>query len=284
MSYDIGYVDNSVQTAHYAFLAALEGLVTASGEGWSTMRYGTSGSNHELILKGEGFSGLEEIYVGFRTYQDASADYYNLLAMVATGYVSGNTFDTQPNAIYSGIPAHNQRIDYWLTWNPQRIAFALKVGTPVYESCYVGKFLPYAKPSQFPYPVVCGGMLNGDQAYRFSNTGYAMPYNGNVENMKMRDTDGTWQKIYCYPFSNSILAGGTAALRDTGTYYPLMPVELFDGSGNTNLYGALDGIYFVPGFDNTTENTLLIDGTTYVVIQDVYRTGFNDFYALKMEA
>ena len=102
--------------------------------------------------------------------------------------------------------------------------------------------------------------------------------------MRMRDTDGTWQQIYCYPFSNATLAGGTSSLRDTGTYYHLMPVEIFDGAGKTNLYGALDGIYHMSGFDNTVENTVTIDGTTYVVIQDVWRTGFNDYYALKMES
>lgn len=62
-------------------------------------------------------------------------------------YISANSFDSQPGAIISGVPAHNQRIDYWLTVNPQHITMTLKVGTPVYESCYVGEFLPYARPS-----------------------------------------------------------------------------------------------------------------------------------------
>ena len=172
MGHEISYVDNSssepFDLAHYNLLSRIEELVTASGEGWTQMRYDTSGDNHELILKGEGLTGSEEIYVGFRTYQDAGADYYNIVAAAFTGYVSGDNFDDQPQALLSGVPAHNQRIDYWLSWNEQHIKMGLKVGTPVYESAYVGKFLPYARPSQFPYPIICGGMLNGTPATRYA--------------------------------------------------------------------------------------------------------------------
>jgi hypothetical protein len=60
-----------------------------------------------------------------------------------------------------------------------------------------------------------------------------------------------------------------------------MPVELFIQT--QNLFGALDGIYFITGFDNTVENTVTINGVTYVVIQDVWRTGFPDYYAIRMD-
>ena len=283
MAHEISYVDQvgTWSLAHYNMLEKIHDLATANG--WTEERYDTSGDNHELILMGEGLTGTEEIYVGFRTYQDADADYYNLAVMAATGYVSGNSFDNQPNAILSGIPAHNQRIDYWLSLNAQHIKMGLKVGTPVYESAYVGYLLPYARPSQFPYPIVCGGMLDGTPATRFSDSGHSMPYNGSRANMRMRDTSGTWQQISCYPYSNdqNVLAGDPNALRDTEDYYHLMPVELFDPG--TNLYGALDGIYFISGFNNTVENTLTIGGVDYVVMQDVWRTGFNDYYAIRMD-
>jgi hypothetical protein len=49
-----------------------------------------------------------------------------------------------------------------------------------------------------------------------------------------------------------------------------------------NIYGALDGIYHITGFDNVVENTLVIDGKNYVVIQDVGRTSFGDYIALEL--
>lgn len=262
-----------------------QGAAAAAGNTWEVLRYDDVSANRELILKGAGLSGTEEIFVGFRAYQNADADYYNLCAGVFTGYVPGNSFDTQPGARLSGVPAHNQRIDYWLTLNGQRIALAMKVGTPVYESCYVGKFLPYARPSQYPYPVVCGGMLTGAASTRFSETTHSMPYKGNNARMGLRTNDG-WVSPYCYPWGNAIVAGAASSsldtnMRDTGGVYHLVPVELHDNAAN--LWGALDGIFYISGFNNAVENTLTIDGKTYVVIQDVARTGHTDYYAMRLD-
>lgn len=275
----IGYVDNSSILAHYAMLEEIRALAVLHG--WTVLRYDTSSANRELIMVGEGLSGDDEIYVGFRTYQDASADYYNLCSAAFTGYVSGNSFDTQPGARLSGVPAHNQRIDYWLTVNAQRIALGMKVGTPVYEHAYVGKMLPYARPSQFPYPVICGGMLTGAAATRFSDTSHSMPYKGSRAGFALRTNAGSWVQVYAHPWSNPYLAGTTTQNRPTNGNYPLIPIVLHDNSAN--VYGELDGIYQVSGFGNTVESTFTVDGVTHVVLQDVARTGFIDYIAMRMD-
>ncbi|MDN5622893.1 MAG: hypothetical protein L0G96_07155 [Acinetobacter sp.] len=280
MPHAIGYVDNGGGTlAHYKMLEKIRDVAVASGF-WEVMRYDTSVANRELILKGKGYTGTEEIYVGVRTYQDASADYYNLCVATFTGYVPSNTFDTQPGVRLSGVPAHNQRIDYWLTVNAQRIACCMKVGTPVYEHFYIGKFFPYARPSQYPYPIVCAGMLSGAAATRYSDTSHSMPYKGNRVNLSIRSNNGYVQP-YSYPWQNANLAGGNYQLRDTGDIYPLLSVELNDGS--SNIWGALDGVFFISGFNNVVENTLNINTTDFVVLQDVARTGFYDYLALRLD-
>ena len=287
MPHQISFVDNSGGTlAHYKMLETIRDF--ASANGWTVLRYDTAPANRELILKGVGYTGEEEIFVGFRTYQDASADYYNLLAGVFTGYVAGNTFDTQPGARLSGVPAHNNRIDYWLTLNPQRIALAMKVGTPVYESCYVGKCLPYGRPSQYPYPVVCAGMLSGAAATRFSDASasHSMGYKGNSGRLGLRSND-QWRDVYCYPWGNPRITGAATSdtltqMRETNSVYHLIPVELHDNV--SNLWGALDGIHFITGFNNAVENTLSIGGVDYVVIQDASRTGHADYYAMRLDS
>lgn len=276
MPHAIGFVDNSGGTlAHYKMLDKIREVAVASGF-WTVMRYDTSIANRELILKGQGYSGTEEIYIGVRTYQDASADYYNLCVATFTGYVASNTFDTQPGVRLSGVPAHNQRIDYWLTVNPQRIACCMKVGTPVYEHFYIGKFFPYARPSQYPYPVICGGMLNGPSAIRFSDNGHSMPYKGNRINLAMRFNTGIYFTPEAWPWNNDYIAGSTQ-LRDTNNYYPLLPIILSDSNG---IYGELDGVRYISGFNNVVENTC---GEDWVIFQDVSRTGFTDYIALRMD-
>jgi len=277
MPHLIGFVDDSTQLAHKALIAVIKNF--ASANGWQVMRDLTpSDGAHELILKGSGYSGTEEIFVGVKSYENVNTDYYNLAFMACVGYVAGNTFETQPGVRISGCPAHNRRIDYWISLSPQRIAGALKVGTPVYESFYVGKIFPYARPSQYPLPIVCASMLNGAATTRYSDTAHSMPYKGNRVNLGMRFVDGAWLQPYAYPWGNTTMDSN---LRDVGGVYPLIPVELY--TTNQNVYGVLEGISHITGFDNVVENTVTSDGQTHVVIQDVARTGFADYYALRLD-
>lgn len=279
MPHEIGFVQNTGVLAHYMMLDKIKTFAEANG--YVVLRYDTSIAQRELIMKAPGLSGTEEIFMGFRTYHDVGADYYNMTVAAFTGYVPGNTFATQPGAMLSGIPAHNNRIDYWLTLNAQRIALAMKVGTPVYESCYVGKFLKYAFNGQYPYPLFCGGMLNGEAATRFSNTAQSMPYKGSAANARMRFNTGVWLQPETWPWNNNNVAGSTTNIRDTNGSYALLPVILGDANGD---YGELDGIFQISGFNNAVENTFTIEGVSYVVMQDVNRTGFIDYYAMRMDA
>jgi hypothetical protein len=264
-----------------------QGPAAAAGISYDILRYDTVSTNHELIMRAKGLTGLEEIYIGLRTYHDVGADYYNLLAGMFTGYVPGNTFDTQPGAALVGCPAHNNRIDYWLTMNGQRIALSMKVGTPVFEHLYLGKFFPYSRPSQYPYPVIAGGMLVGAAATRFSETAHDFYLRGNSARGQLR-TPGGWINFFAYPWGNTFLTSlGTPAslqlqARDTEGQYPLLPAALHDNSAN--LYGQLDGIFHVSGFNSAVENTLVISGVTYVVMQSVARTGHVDYFAMRLDA
>lgn len=246
---------------------------------WEVLRYDTSTDNHELILKGEGLSGTEEIFVGFKTYQSAGADYYNISCATFTAYIPSSTFETQPGVNINSVPAHHIRIDYWLIVNAQRIACAMKVGTPVYESFYVGKFLPYTLPSQYPYPVACCGTLNGSPGTRYSDTAHAMGFSGNTPTFEIRRPDGTYASPHCWPWTAPMLAS-TQQVRETGTVYTLQPIVLHNNSDT--VYGELDGVFHISGFSQAVENTLSIGGVNYVVMQNTYRTGFNDYFALRL--
>jgi hypothetical protein len=250
--------------------------------GWTILEQDTTSDTRYWIAEAPGYTGPDgqvKAYVGMRSYQDVGADYYNLSVATFTGYVSGNSFTTQPGYVESGIPAHNQRIDYWLTVNDRRVAFGLKVGTPVYECGYAGFFLPYATPRQYPYPIVCAGMLSGVPATRYSETGHTFPWKGSRINLQARFVSGTYLQPATYPWANGYLAGGHG-IRPGGTYYPLPRVVLFAAEG---VLGELDGIHYITGFDNVTENTLVVGGVNYIVLQDVWRTGFIDYFALRLD-
>lgn len=315
MAYDIGFVDNTGALAHYNLLERIATFMTTNaalvgaGEAWSILRYDTASANRELILQGVGLSGDEEIFVGIRTYQDVPGDYYNLLLGTFTGYVAGNTFDTQPGARLSGVPAHNNAIDYWMTANGQRLALCLKVGLPVYESGYIGKFLPTATPGQYPSPLVCGGMLTGAAPTRFSDLVHSFYPRGSNARLGVRIPGGQWITPDAHPYGNRWLinpGGGVNGerVRPAGAddEYQINRITLHDST--PRILGYLDGIYYITGFNNNVERVFQLGGTVvdqtgltmlqivdairaaggraFVVTQDVYRTGFNDFYAMEL--
>ncbi len=325
--------------AHYQVLAALKTLAETAG--WTTLRYDTAIPERELILRSTGTTGEEQITVGFKAYQLIAADYYNLLAGTMTGYVAGNPFETQPGIKTSGVPCHNQAVTYVLTANPRRIAGCFKVGSPMYAHVYVGKALPYARPGEFPSPLIVAGHFDGREAKRYSDVNW-FPYKGvrgssdsgyNDGHLYLRDQAGAWKKVQISPFGNgannvttsSALAGepvgnsgaSNRCLVPAGTLHQPQPLELYemrlgayDGALNVyptsgNLYGVLDGVSFVSGFNNASENVLQLDGSAvvdqtgmstrqaveairavggraFVVLQDGARTGWRDHIALEV--
>jgi len=319
MGYAIGTITKGGgDDCHYQLLGIIKTLAEANG--WTTLRYDTGTANHELILKGVGLSGTEEIFVGFKTYQSVGGDYYNINCATFVGYVPGNTFEAQPGGQFSGMPAHNNAITYFITANAQRITGCAKVGTPVYEHFYVGKFFPYARPGEFPSPLIVGSMLSNAQAIRFDNTAQSFPYPGyrydtSNNRLYMRDQAGNWIRPTVWPFTQGsgasyALAGaqGTSTLVPADTYYQIEPLIISQDSSNnspSNVFGEFDGVYFCSGFNNGVENVvqeggssvvdqtgltvlqavdaiLAVGGRAFVMLQNVYRTSWRDFIAMEM--
>ena len=324
---------------HYRMLGAIQSLAQTAG--WTTLRYDTSIPERELILRSTGTTGDEEITVGFKAYQSVAADYYNLLAATMTGYVPAAPFETQPGIKTSGVPCHNQAVSYFLTANPRRITGAMKVGSPIYAHVYVGKALAYARPKEYPSPLVVAGHFDGREPKRYSDLHW-WPYKGvrgsgdagyNDGNLYLRDQAGAWKKVQISPFGNgaygangyNALAGdpvgaagaGCRCLVPAGTLHQPQPLELYDmrqgAYDNTvsayatsgNLYGTLDGVSFVSGYNNASENVLQLEGSALVdqtgmsvrqavdairavggralvVLQDGARTGWRDYVAVEL--
>ncbi len=238
----------------------------------------------QLYLKGVGLAGTESIFVGLGLYENPTSDIFNLRIAHWTGYVPSSIFEAQPGSSGNmGVPVWDQPMTYWIVANGQRIVVVVKVDT-VYQTFYLGKFFAYATPGQYPYPVVIGGMLSTDSLTRFSDTSLSIPYKGSRPNFKVRLVNGSWIQPQSWPWVN------TNTFRDCGGQYPMQPVVLTDPPPGTftpsdvgpNVYGELDGVFYVTGFGNAVEN-LINDGTNnYLVVQDVYRNGLRDYFAIKL--
>jgi hypothetical protein len=177
----------------------------------------------------------------------------------------------------------NQPIPYIFVGNAQRVIVVVNIQNN-WNSFYLGKFLPYATPSQYPYPVIAGGMLTSATATRYDSTGYSSWWKGGVTNLAMRFVDGNYRNPQVLFYINTQTLRNTITLSGTASgYYGLHALVLSENvAGYINNYGELDGVYGISGFNNAVENTIVVDGVTYVVVRDVTRTGFKDYMAIRL--
>ncbi len=281
-------------------IAATVGALPAA-QRWTQLRYTTptDGSNRELILQGVGLSGTEQVFIGFRSYHNVASDYYNLTCAGFTGYVADSAFTAQPGYFERGVCAHNNRIDYWLAVNAQRVMFGLRMSAPLsYEPGYAGKFFAYATPGEYPYPLLVAGTLSAPTpATRYSDTTaqHSTGLKGCVYNAgtyynydcgRFRDAGGVWRPYRAAPWTRAENAA-PALVRDTGGYYAPPAVEIMTRAvdqlaGENNVWGVLDGVRYISGFNNQAENTGVLDGKSYVVMADTERNGIGDYLLLEM--
>ena len=290
-AYTGNITDGPSDTANQLFADQLATWLVA--EGWVVLRaVNAPGADREYILNSDGVSGTEDLYIGIRSYQNPGADIYNLSFAIFNGYVGSELFEDQPGYEEAGCPAENLDISYWVSLTKNRLVFGIRVGTPVYEVVYVGRVLPYALPGQWPYPMAVFGPFQGQAETRYSDAhewsiqgqragGYLRlpgnvditprmwPYRARVisnraSGISAGTGDGAFQKI----------------LRDGGgSFYSLLSLVMHD---TDNIYGELEGIYYISGFNNGPENTLVINAKNYVVMQNVNQTNFDDYIALEL--
>lgn len=68
-----------------------------------------------------------------------------------------------------------------------------------------------------------------------------------------------------------------------GGDYALTPLTIMQRLQDKQTYGVLDGAFAVPGTNNYVENLVAEGGVDHLVVQDAYRTGFNNYWAMALE-
>ena len=238
-----------------------------------------------VLLLAPGLAGTDQIFYGMKIYKSVSLDVYNMQIDGFTGYVPGNLFEAQPGSIYGtgasgiGITLWNQAIPYWLVANGQGFICCAKIQNS-YVMFGAGFLLKYATFGQYPYPLLVFGNLPTAAMTRYSDTNWVSGWKGGRGNFRLRFVSGTWLAPQCLPYVKTTINRNTNNDSNVAAgYYGLYPLELSD---STNLYGPAQQLFYIPGFNNTVENTLVVGGVTYVVFRDGTKTGNQDYIALKL--
>ena len=336
-------VIDSTQSA--STLVSWESLLLLTSDGTVANHFGS-----EVIFKAPGNAGTESIYTGIRAEYDAANGWYNLFMNGYTGFDTGTTSwfehpgalpgagQPSPNLNVPMVPCWDTTMPYWFSASGRSFRFAVKVSTS-YEGGYLGFYLPYATPSQFPYPLAVGGSLvpqstNRSNQWRYSYVSYmhgvfpgpgcdsAPSAEGRNATLYTRTPAGNWVYHANRPVSTSAtgadetvsgpvtaVASGYDQFNVSGSIrsvwphcvngqsgegkipyreclgggYMIQPCVLLQRSPTTDVFGELEGVYSISGYENAAENTAVIGGKTYVTFQNAYRTSVHEYWALSLD-
>jgi len=264
----------------------------ASANGWTVLEQ----TGTQVYMKGQGLAGLDEIYVGIRAYEVPASARYNFELYGSWGYVAGRSFNNMPMAngplstLYPFVHLWNDALPYWLSVNGRRIICAVKVGT-VYQHFYLGFINPPATEAQYPYPLMVAGM-SANNTFNYSSgtdvhSYWVNPGGGGVGNLAM--PGGGCGRITAISSTDTIPSlkayspihgkrGNIITCPDET--YMLFPIYIVSDEF-LEVYGQIDGIFQISGYNNASENTLTIGGVEYTVLQDLSRTGYTSFCAMR---
>lgn len=262
-----------------SFLSTDSNLL-AAGQEWEVLRYDGPQVDTELYLRGQGLAGNDNIFVGLRAYENPSLDWFNIACRPFLGFLESASWGTQPGAgPERGVTAWDQPIPYWIAADGRRFIMGYRVST-VDQILHCGLLTPYATPLQFPLPLMVAGTMTGPNELRWSSEDSNhrfFTHGGSGTLRPLRFVEGAWlTDLDTYPYS----LGGV--WRETyGDTYPLMPIVFSRNTGPATL-GEVEGLFWIPGFAQASGNTFTLDGHDYVVLQNVFRTGINDYVALRL--
>lgn len=278
------------------------------------------GRARDVIFKGFGNAGQDEFWMGIRAIENPAIDYWNwqltgFSAFNPTLPLDGPNIH-QPLSIEADdrrqpyIALWDQAITYWMTFTGRRLIITQKVST-IFATMYQGMFLPYATPIQYPQPLaVCGTLSfeNEGGELKFTNItdrhrhladpGSEFGNNTIDTTMMIREPTGLWRGYQhvststggarktntlrgIYP-NHEAFSRGQVREGPGGEFMiePLLPTN--DGTDEA-VYGEFDGVFWVSGFSNAAEDTLLIEGKSYLSVPNIFRIANADFIALLLE-
>jgi hypothetical protein len=270
-----------------------------------------SGQTSGKWLRGPGLAGTDQIFVGLQSVNDVPDDIYGIEVRGAAGFSSALSFANQVGSSpISYVACWDSPMTYWIVASGRRFVVVIKVST-TYHAIYGGLILPYGTPSQYPYPLFIGAENATNLRWSDTSVGNRQFVDPGATStatntgVNLMFPDGSWQ--YFSNFTNSSgndslntttnrsiwpYAGGENAtevdnrlreMRDNidGTY-TLLPLILNCALPSRQVFGELDGCYWVSGFGNAAENIVTISGQDYLVVQNIFRTNRWNYWALKL--
>jgi hypothetical protein len=323
MSFESGTATNfqDLRDKLVTFLTTDSDLV-AAGQEWEVVWTGSGRmptAQEDIVLRGPGLAGADQVLVGLRSDPQPTGDRYNYGIRGVVGVNSSATnWDQHTNAsdpvyFYCG----NVAMPYWFIANGRRFIIVVRISS-TYQTAYGGLFLPYAPPNLYPYPLAVGGCAAVNNG-RYSDTGDQFHFfcdPGTAGNLKVLRYDNVWVAFQNWTTSDTpnrrnanqrtvapwnpgwgtthyALDNVTQAVSyrqnflnkmqpAIGGDYALTPVSLVHYVDPKAILGVLQGVYHIPGFSISAESIITQDSKDYLCIPDIYREGNESYCAIEL--
>lgn len=297
MAYETG-----TATDHDDLLDKLIAFLTtalASGQLWTVLADQTEDDQRCVYLRGPGLAGTDNIYVGIRVLTDDDGIVYHWELRGMAGYTSGAAFEEHvgvSSAYY--MPLYKTSMTYHFFATGRHFKVAALVESTVWANCYAGFILPYALPSEFPYPLFIGAnsslsteRYNSEAAtYRaFWQPGAASSSKGGCG---LRFVSGEWLEFSStadsspmyygrvWPYYNSVLP----MAENIDASQNIIPVLLYTAGWSGVALGEIDGVGYIAGHNTTPGDTITDDnGDEWVVFNGCAQSGLGNQAAFKKE-
>lgn len=301
-------------TSSYDIIEHVDTLLQSIG--WSlldseTSIYDLNTRTSRCIWRGIG-DGNDNVYIQMRCSNENTIE---LDSMV--GYDSKLLFYEQPGSIQS-LLYREENIDgsytnlklpiltvaggseffCWIFADTYHVVIVTRM-TTIYESAYLGLIDPIATEKQYPYPMyIAGNGVQNGGAWPSNNSGsFVFPTGGSGY---IRRADGVWRALECAPDYPSWNTTGTVFPYNTGNYklvdnyketqtsaqddLLLFPV-LLQTNNPIDILGCLHRCYWISGAcDIGTQDTLVLNGETYIVFDTKDYRSANSYFVIKMIA
>lgn len=274
--------------------------ITASTPEWIEDRWDPDydgAGGYELIQHGIG-AGTDEIYVGYNTKSNDST-YWNWSITGLTGFVphgvgagDEHPIETQPGYHPFYDCMNNDSFVFTCIFTSRHIKVIANVDASYDCSSYVGFLLPHATPSQWTYPMFCGGSAtNVAQLIGGGEDDHTCYWGGDVSEESGSVLDmSTWKDITkLIPRNYGTFQNFRPRLMsDRMELHPAVPIVAGTAPDYAhNVYGALEGVYYptpyVPGTGLlTTGSVIASDDRAALCFKDVHRAGAGNVIAMDL--
>ena len=265
-------------TTDFAVDDEFEFAIAASTAEWSAERWDTDydgSGGYELIAKGIG-AGTDEIFIGINTKTDDST-YWNWLVTGLTGYQPHVVGKDKPMEVQPGhFPYYDclnnaNPFTFYCIFTSRHIKVVSIIGT-VFGGLYIGWLLPHATPSQWTYPLFCGGSTDDvGQALGGTEDDHTLYWAAHSDEKSGAVLDmSVWNEINRFsPRHYGDFKNWRPTLDGKMVLYPAVPIH----ESSNNVYGTLEGVYYPTPY---VPSTGLLTDMDVVVTADVTALTFRD--------